>query len=137
METLRQVVKFGVVGVSNTLVDFAVLNFLIFFTGIASGTPFTAFKTISFTVAVSNSYFWNKRWTFRSEKKVFVQFLAVSVVGMLLNVGTASFVVNFVGPQFGLSEQVWANIGAIVGTLVVMTWNFLGYKLVVFRKQLA
>jgi len=122
------------VGASNTLIDLAVLNLLIFLTGVASGTPFIFFKAISFLVAVTNSYFWNRRWTFRSDKHVFIQFLVISTTGLLLNVGTASFLVNILGPQFGLPDKIWANVGAAGGTLVVMTWNFLGYKLIVFRQ---
>mgnify|MGYP001572410966 FL=1 len=134
MQVLHQITKFVIVGVSNTLVDLAVLNLLIFLTGIASGAGFSFFKAVSFLFAVTNSYFWNRRWTFRSDKQVFTQFFVVSTIGLLLNVGTASFFVNILGPQFGLSETIWANVGAVGGTLVVMTWNFLGYKFVVFRK---
>ena len=131
---LWQIAKFILIGGFNTLIDLGVLNILIFATGITSGLGFSLFKGTSFLVAVSNSYFWNKRWTFRSKKDVFLQFFTVSAVGFVLNVGTASFVVNVITPQFELSEQLWANIGAITGTLVVMTWNFLGYKFVVFKK---
>ena len=131
---LWQIAKFILIGGFNTLIDLGVLNILIFATGITSGLGFSLFKGTSFLVAVSNSYFWNKRWTFRSKKDVFFQFFTVSAVGFVLNVGTASFVVNVITPQFELSEQLWANIGAITGTLVVMTWNFLGYKFVVFKK---
>ena len=134
MQVLRQIIKFVIVGVSNTLVDLAVLNLFIFLTGIASGTPFIFFKGISFVVAVLNSYFWNRRWTFHSDRKVFIRFFMISTIGLLLNVGTASFLVNILGPQFGLSEKIWANVGAVGGTLVVMTWNFLGYKFVVFKR---
>lgn len=134
MRVLQQIIKFVVVGVFNTLLDFAVLNLLILLSGVASGTPFIFFKAVSFLIAVVNSYFWNRRWTFRSDKQVFIQFFVVSAVGLLLNVGTASFLVNILGPQFGLSEKIWANVGAAGGTLVVMTWNFLGYKFLVFRK---
>ena len=134
MQVLRQIIKFVIVGAFNTLVDLAILNLLIFASGIASGAPFVFFKGISFLVAVTNSYFWNRRWTFRSDKQVFIQFFLVSTVGLLLNVGTASFLVNILGPQFGLSKTIWANVGAVGATLVVMTWNFLGYKFVVFRK---
>lgn len=134
MQVFRQVIKFVIVGVGNTLVDLSVLNLLIFLTNATSGVPFIFFKTISFLVAVTNSYIWNRRWTFRSDKQVFIKFLLISAVGLLLNVGSASFLVNIVGPQFGLSAKIWANIGAACGTLVVMTWNFLGYKFVVFRK---
>ena len=134
MQVLQQIIKFVIVGVSNTLVDLAVLNTLIFLTGIASGGAFSLFKATSFLVAVTNSYFWNRRWTFRSDKQVFIQFFVVSTIGLLLNVGTASFVVNMLGPQLGLSEKIWANVGAVGGTLVVMTWNFLGYKFIVFKR---
>lgn len=131
---VSQGVKFLLVGALNTFVDLAMLNLLIFLTGIASGLPFTIFKGISFLVAVSNSYLWNKHWTFRSNKKVFLQFLMVATIGLFLNVGAASFVVNVIGPQFGFKNQLWANIGAAAGTLVVMAWNFAGYKFFVFRK---
>ena len=134
MQVFRQIIKFIIVGISNTFVDLAVLNLLLFLTHIASGTPFIFFKAISFLVAATNSYIWNRRWTFRSDKQVFIQFFMVSTVGLLLNVGTASFLVNVVGPQFGLSPKLWANTGALIGTLVVMTWNFLGYKFVVFKR---
>lgn len=132
--TLAQIIKFLTVGVSNTLVDLGILNVLIFVTGTASGLPFTIFKGISFLVAVTNSYFWNKRWTFRSDRKVFSQFFTIAFIGLGLNVGTASFVVNIIGPQFDLQERIWANVGALAGTLAVMTWNFTGYKFIVFKK---
>ena len=134
MQVLRQIIKFVIVGGFNTLIDLAVLNLFIFATGVASGTPFIFFKGISFLVAVLNSYFWNRRWTFRSDKKVFIQFFIVSAIGLFLNVGTAALLVNIIGPQFGLSDKVWANVGAVGGPLVVMTWNFLGYKFVVFKR---
>ena len=134
MHTFAQIVKFVLIGGFNTLIDFSVLNILLITTGITSGLGFSLFKGTSFLVAVLNSYFWNKRWTFASKKDVFLQFFMISAVGFVLNVGAASFVVNIVTPQFGLSEQLWANIGAITGTLFVMTWNFLGYKFVVFKK---
>jgi putative flippase GtrA len=134
MRTVFQVAKFIVVGGSNTIVDLGILNLLILFSGFAAGIPFVIFKGISFLLAVSNSYFWNKRWTFASNKEVFWQFLAVSAIGLMLNVAAASLVVNVVGPQFGLSPKIWANVGAITGTLIVMSSNFLGYKFLVFKK---
>lgn len=135
---LFQAAKFLLVGALNTFVDLGILNLLIFVSGTASGLPFTFFKAISFTGAVLNSYVFNKFWTFggAERKKLgaeFTQFVAVSLGGFLLNVGTASLVVNFLGPQFGFGETLWANVGALVATVVAMTWNFLGYKLLVFK----
>jgi hypothetical protein len=42
--------------------------------------------------------------------------------------------VNIVGPKFGISESTWPTIGALVGTFLVLTWNFIGYKLIVFKR---
>ncbi len=133
-----QGIKFLVVGVLNTFIDFGVLNLLIFFTGIAQGLWYSIFKAISFTTAVINSYFMNKFWTFKAKEatnpKEFGQFFIVSAGGFLLNVGTASFLVNFIGPRFGISKNLWANIGALGGTVVAFLWNFAGYKFFVFKK---
>jgi len=131
--------KFGAVGAANFAVDFGVLNFLIFVSGIASGWHFTVFKAVSFVVAVVNSFCWNRQWTFRKkggEKagKDFIQFLFVSVVGLILNAGVASLIVNVIGPLGGVGEKTWANIATAVASIIVLSWNFLGYKFIVFRK---
>lgn len=136
---IRQAAKFVTVGILNTFIDLGVLNLLIWMSGMASGWTYSAFKGISFTAAVINSYFLNKFWTFRKRdtaeaKKEFTQFFTVAVFGFGINVGIASLVVNIIGPQFGITETLWANVGAVIATLVGMTWNFLGYKFIVFKK---
>ena len=133
-----QIAKFALVGALNSFVDLGVLNLLMFVSGAVVGVSYPLFKGISFIVASTNSYFWNKFWTFDSERKIqkkeFSQFFLVSIVGFLINVGVASLIVNIVGPQFGLSSKIWANIGAVGATFIGMTWNFLGYKFIVFKK---
>lgn len=130
---ILQILKFGVTGVINTGVDFLVLNLLIWATNISSGIYYAIFKGISFTVAVINSYFWNKYWTFKNKggenpAAQFGKFIFVSVIGFGVNVGVASIVVNVVGTKFGISEKLWANVGAIFATGIAMVWNFIGYK---------
>ncbi|MBI1974948.1 MAG: GtrA family protein [Parcubacteria group bacterium] len=133
-----QVAKFLVTGILNTFVDVGVLNFAIFLTGIASGAWFSAFKGLSFTVAVTNSFFWNKFWTFGKKGTVdaggeFMKFVVVSLLVFFVNVGVASLIVNVLGPQWGVEPKVWANIGAIVAGFVGFAGNFLGYKFLVFK----
>ncbi len=138
---IRQAAKFILVGILNTLIDLGVLNLLIFATGIATGLGFSAFKGISFLAAVINSYFLNRFWTFKSagqndKKKEFSQFFIISVIGFGINVGIASLVVNVIGNQlivFGISDKIWANIGALAATFVSMVWNFIGYKFIVVK----
>lgn len=134
----RQLGRFAIVGVLNTVLDFAVLNLLIDFTGYNSGIGFAFAKGTSFTVAVINSYYWNKYWAFEFKEKTekqFLQFLVISIVGLALNTGAASFVVGAIEPLGGLDATAWANVGALAGTLAGLAWNFAGYKFVVFRER--
>jgi putative flippase GtrA len=135
---LLQTARFGAVGALNTLIDLGVLNILIGCTGIARGWPFSIFKAVSFTAAVVNSYFLNKIWTFRKNewrepKREFARFCAISVVGLVLNVGMASLTVGVIGPHVHLSPRLWASAAAVIAGAACMAWNFVGYKFWVFN----
>lgn len=64
----------------------------------------------------------------------FGKFLTVSVGAGLVNVGTASVLVNFMNPLFGLTLDQWANIGGVAGSAVALVFSFIGFKLAVFKK---
>jgi putative flippase GtrA len=130
--------KFITIGLSNTAIDFGILNLLIFVTNIERGYLYSIFKAVSFMVAVTNSYLWNKFWTFKSHenketRKEFIQFVAISGVGFGINVIVASFIVNIIGPVGEISPRLWANIGAFAAIVISVFWNFLGYKFIVFK----
>lgn len=133
-----QLGKFAAVGVLNSFVDLGVLNALIFLTGQSAGWLYGLFKTVSFLAAVTNSYFWNKHWTFESKSRSTVaetiRFYLVSLGGWAVNVGLAMLIVNIIPRPDVISPNLWANIGAFVAILGSMTVNFLGYKLFVFNK---
>ena len=134
------------VGIMNTGVDLVILNAEMFATGITKGAGYSIEKSVSFMFAVTFSYFINKYWTFQdkskeNEGKKMSQFLLVSFVGMLINVTTASIVVNYLqGPLINilhlpaLDPKIWGTLGALCGTAVGLAWNFVGYKLWVFKK---
>ena len=131
--------KFLLVGALNTLIDLGVLNFLMWISGIYTGIFYSIFKAISFLIATINSYLWNKHWTFEKRERVFApkeyfKFLIIVTIGLFINVTIASFVVNVIGPQFGITAELWANVGAFSAILIAWVWNFLGTKFIVFKK---
>ncbi len=133
-----QFAKFAAVGALNTLLDLGILNLLIYLSGFSAGIYFSLFKGCSFIIANINAYFWNRYWTFGAQGSAnireFIQHLTVSVVGFLINVGLASFVVNIIGPLGGISLERWANVGALSAVAASLVWNFIGYKIFVFKK---
>ncbi len=143
-KVIYQFAKFLLVGVLNTLLDWGILNVLIFLSAesMTGGWYYSLFKSCSFIAANINSYFWNRFWVFEKKNgdgeesagKDFLQFLAVSIIGFLLNVGAASLIVSYGGLYFDLSYKVLANLGAVAGTILALAWNFLGYKLIVFKR---
>ncbi len=136
---LYQAGKNILVGILNTLVDLTVLNFLLALFSVTSGVLFSLFKAISFCVATFHSYVWNKYWTFEKtetsvETKEVSGFYLVAIGGLVINVALSSFLVNIVGPQFGIPSQLWANLSVIFATVGNFVWNFTGYKLIIFKK---
>ncbi len=138
---IKQFSKFFIVGIANTAIDFAVLNAEMFVTGITSGSSLIFFNIVSFSVAVINSYFMNKYWTFEDKRPdgektavKFSQFIGVSLVGISINSAIVFAFATFVSPIMGLSPQIWVNIGKLLATGISLIWNFVGYKLWVFKR---
>lgn len=146
-----QIGKFGVTGVLNVLVDMGVLSLLIaffrnsfqinatdaVFMGLGFLTFYSLYKATSFVVANINSYLWNKYWTFNQSgenKTNFIQFFLVSVFGFIINVAVASLVFYLANPTGDLKQGQWGLIGAAMGSIVGLVWNFVGYKFIVFKK---
>ncbi len=133
-----QIAKFSAVGAFNTFLDWGILNFLIYLTNITNGIGYASFKGFSFFTAVMASYFWNKYWTFESKSKVSTEeagkFIGVSVIGALINILTAVAVVHYLTPLDIMTPKRLANLGAAIATFVALFWNFVGYKVWVFKK---
>jgi len=43
-------------------------------------------------------------------------------------------VVNVIGAPTGIADKTWANIGGLTASIIVLSWNFIGYKFFVFKK---
>src|SRR5437764_15459380 len=106
---VRQFLKFCAVGGMSTVIDFGVFALLDrvvhlpehFLRLLAGNAAWHAFAerhhvgiliaaTISFSLAVTNGFYFNRRWTFAhvvggDPRRQYVQFVLVNIVGLLLN----------------------------------------------------
>lgn len=139
ISVIYQFAKFGAVGALNSFVDLGVFNLATFLYGVIPSTGlFAVFKAISFLSATTNSFFWNKKWTFDSRGKSgasqVAKFYTIAIIGGFLNVGVATFV-KTLAPS-GVPENIWVNlISPIAGIFSALFWNFIGYKFLVFKKE--
>lgn len=149
-ETAKQAGKFGLVGILNTVLDLGLFNLLTQ----AFGVFVVVANVISVTVAIINSYFWNKNWTFqdKSNKNLvaqFTRFVLFSLIGMGIQTfmvwllatrwtitGLWAYdVVNFIGLEKIFSESfVLNNWAKVWGIGLALVWNFIAYKKWTFRK---
>ena len=130
-----QFAKFALVGILNTAIDFGALNTLVLWTGIYKGSGTLFINPLGFILAVCNSYYWNRRWTFAGAKQGnFIVFVAVTLVGLAINNSIVYGISTYVSPYFGASGAQWINVAKVGATAISLFWNFAGYKLIVFKR---
>ncbi len=140
--TFGQLVKFVLVGGSNTLVDMivhTVLNIV--------GVPIYLAKCIGYLCGIVNSYFLNSGWTFKKERKrdarEIILFLVVNAVTLGLSLGMIALFKNVLGWDAWWNALVGQGfLGKVVdgerfcslcATVIALPINFVLNKLFVFR----
>lgn len=120
-----QLAKFCVVGASGYVINLAVYTALLKWAGLHYlGSAF-----VSFLVAVSNNYWWNRHWTFRGQRGHFayqgMRFAVVSAVALGANLGLLRVLV-----ALGVGKIV----GQAIAIVAVTPLNFVGNKLWSFAR---
>ncbi|MDQ6645549.1 MAG: GtrA family protein, partial [Chloroflexota bacterium] len=67
---LREVLRFGLVGGLNTLVDLLILNALLWLFPTTSTLMLLVYSSLAYSLGAVNSFLLNKYWTFRYWQKV-------------------------------------------------------------------
>lgn len=134
---ILRLIRFSFVGVFNTLLDLGILNLLIYLFNVATPLTFSICKGISFSLAIINSYFMNKYFTFikkEKSRKEFYSFVLVSIIGLFINIVVSSILFYLIGlyPQ-PISIHVIATLSAIIGAIFSMIINYIGYSYFVFK----
>lgn len=132
-----QFAKFGAIGSFNALLDFGILNLLSLFFEIYAGATIIIFNVISFAIAVTNSYLWNKFWAFKNDSPVnraeYGKFILASFGGLIINTAIVYGLTTFVMSPTGMSLPLWENIAKLIAVIPSLAWNFSAYRLMVFK----
>ncbi len=154
---VRQLAKFGVVGVSSSVINFGLSNFFQY----KLGWPLIPALSTAFFLSVVNGFFWNRRWTFKQARSKpahtqSLQFLLVNVIGWLLNTTIVVVIVAYVkshgrpllsdtGELHRIVAAMLTNTGKhefgplvfncalLAATFIVVFWNFFANRLWTFK----
>ena len=121
-----QLAKFCAVGASGYVINLVVYTALLR----GAGWHYAAAATVSFLVAVTNNYTWNRLWTFHAQRgHVGWQGLRFLVVALIAYVANLLLLTGLIA--LGLDKVVSQAIAIILVTPL----NFLGNKLWSFRRR--
>lgn len=118
-----QFVKFGIVGVSNTVITFAVYTLLLK----AFGVWYIAASAIGFLVGATNGFLWNRRWTFREhvgDALTPVRWFVVQGCGLVLNLGLVYLFVDGVGLDKLLGQACATVVVTVLTFFANRAWTF-------------
>ena len=155
----RQGGKFALVGLSNAIIDFTVYTTVALLFAVPLDKVFLV-KYLSGSVAMCNSFYWNRKWTFHSTVKIAKsgpKFLVATLISVW--VIQPSVVWLFTATEWGRAfGTFWFHMGEVIGVvgllphmltlplviktvafaisvLTILIWDFTFYKLWAFRED--
>ncbi len=150
-KSLIQLIKFAIVGASNTVVDMLVNTVLTFLLKlVASGGWIVYFaKAVGYCCGILNSYILNSRWTFREERRQdrreTLSFVAVNIAVLLISFALIYVFKNLLHFNLwwdALNKPGWLSkiVGgdlfcSLLATCICIPVNFILNKLFVFRGE--
>ena len=120
---LLQIIKFGIVGVIATIIDYA---FLIFFTEVCKINPVIS-TGLSFIISLIANYLLSMKFVFKAKKNLSKNKEITSTIGLGLNV-----LLMYLGEDV---LKIHYLIVKTIATLVVMVWNYVSKKILIEGKQ--
>ena len=123
---LIQLLKFGIVGVANTLLTALTIWLLL---KVLHYTDYLS-NIIGYCIGLINSFIWNRKWTFennRSVKETVFKFIVTFAISYLLQLGNLYLLLN----HTNIDPYVCQLLSIIVYTII----NFLLNKYYTFKSE--
>jgi putative flippase GtrA len=121
---LIQFIKFGLVGISNTVITAVVIWLMLKIFGLNDLSA----NIIGYIAGLTNSFIWNRKWTFRSKSKIkdtVFKFILIFVISYLLQLGVLFLLLN--------SLQIDAYWCHLIAMAVYTLVNFVLNKFYTFK----
>lgn len=131
-EESTQFIRFLIVGMSGTIIDFGLLFFLK-----SLGIYTLLANTISYSCGLINNFYWNGKWTFQSGRRndirnQFGKYILINIIGLGLNNLLLLGFEKLLLESMGVSNlRLFIAKGAATG--IVVFWNFFVNKYWTFR----
>lgn len=154
MQAIKQFLKFGIVGLSNTLI-----SQIIYMIAVALGAHYIAANVLAFIISVLNAFFWQNKFVFKEEEdkeqrvwwKVLLKtYAAYAFTGLLLNNLLLIMWIDLIGIErftpaltelvngFGISisnHDLAVDIAPILNIVVNVPINFVINKFWAYRQK--
>ena len=133
-DTKHRPLRFVIVGISNTVLDFTLMNLLSL-----AGLNLIIANTISTGIAMIYSFLMNKKWTFRNAGQDYLRqvilFFIFTAIGIWVIQNGLIILAQHCLPRFGLSDRVFNNLAKLGASVFSLTWNYLTYNHFVFTDR--
>ncbi len=132
---LKQVMRFGLVGGLNTLIDLLALNGLLLLFPTTSSSLLLAYNALAYSSGAMNSFLLNKYWTFGYRQRTTRRELIRFAMTTLLAIGWSSAILWLASNALHLwivNTTLWANASKVVAIFGTVLISYLGMRLWVF-----
>ncbi|PES69244.1 sugar translocase [Bacillus cereus] len=119
---MEKFLKFGLVGIANTLIT--IISYVIL---VKLGMNYLAANTLSYSIGVANSYYWNKNWVFQSNGKdlsIFIKFLTVNLIVLAFNTLILFILVSKISINEFIAQIFAIGIGMMINFFLNKAWTF-------------
>ena len=120
---MKQLIKFGFVGILNTGITFIVYNVLL-----KLGMVYLAANAIGYIAGVANSYIWNKNWVFgakgEKDKALIFKFVIVNLISFAVNSAVLWFCINYITDNKTVAQLPAIVVGMGVNYILNKIWTF-------------
>lgn len=137
----KRFLKFMFVGAMGAIVDFGTLNLLAH----VFDVPLTIAGIISFSLAVTQNFLWNRYWTYPESRAFplapqYLQFFIINATALLIRVPILAFVPSPIiglfeslGVAPNMAEVLGNNVALALAVGIAMFWNFFVNRFVTYR----